>query len=1013
VVISRRTFLPLAAASLGAGLGLRSTTPVQAAGGEGRTTVAVAAAGLTEADLNPTRSSLTKLGVVEKVAVDFNHRSVGADLGVATRVTGIEMPNLNPSNDLTARELSLYVSDDNATWSRVAPARFVNVGHAIAATGFDVTTRFIKVHCHRETTEWDRFTFVMQSTAAVRYEASLAPGLILSGGGSWQWWSTMVVENRSSVALRDRAVHLGNDELGISQLVTAGRLRADLADLRFVDGERHHLHAYADADGVFVRVPALAAGQSTRIMMYCGNPQARDIVHSDSGALQVEYGRRTIQRHSEGTWHRDPKAVTLPSGVIALAAGNQGAGPVRARYSVDNGRTFGPLEDFIPAPDPTRNVSIGSMAVDPDTGVLVACIYQDWGSGEADFLDPAHRSCTSYMVRARSYDGNGHPVFDAPQLLKPYSKLAGQHVPWYLSYSNVIKTRRGSYLIPIAHAYTSDAAFAVSVFRSTDGGATWVQGEDELHVSGGGFEVGLSETTLTELTDGRILLHSRQQGSGRYHFARSTSIDDGRRWAAVGDSTIIASNTFPASFRDDGRLHLTWSGHNAFGADSYRRNNLTAAWSDDEADTWQGYHDLLGATRMSAPGFGTLDNGLGPVVVQADSTSAGLDDRVFSWWQNWSTPYTMLVEDWADYVQHSHGALDVPLHRNAWAQAFGGELNSSRWWRSTASGTLDLVAGHRPTAKAVRLRAPAATTAAASRLFPAIRRGRARFSLRLPTIGTGADLCLQEAFSVDPNARGAALWLAVRPDGTVWATEDHRFDTGIRIGYVQADLTPATGNLSGWATSGNIALDYRRRSIGVDLLTANEFTKVTLSDTPAGTRLVADDLTVWVSETNHDDWRQVTDWTAAATGSSFVLTGPPVAGRYLKVNQPYADDAFTFVNDFSRIITVEVTRPELISERQFRPLDVATNVGGGGWHRFELRADLDAGSLEVWIDGTQRDALPVLHPAAALTHLLVRASGGSNGAELAVDEFLVRDLALPLPTLVNVGEVRAVPPRLG
>jgi hypothetical protein len=591
---------------------------------------------------------------------------------------------------------------------------------------------------------------------------------------------------------------------------------------------------------------------------------------------------------------------------------------------------------------------------------------------------------------------------------------AGQLTPsWFLTYCNPLKTQAGSYLLPMSYVYRNDSAtFTAAIFRSTDGGRTWVQGRDEFLVEGEGFELGISETTILQLADGRILIYARQQGPGRFHYATSTSTDDGVTFGPIEHSEVLASNTMPASFRDrDGTQMLTWSGHNAFGMQSYQRNDITVAYSEDESPRWSGYHDLLGATRLGSPGHPGVanDQGFASVYVEADSAPVGEADRLFAVWANWRHPFSILVEDFTEYVRRTTGALDVSLHRNAYMANFGSELNATRWWRTLPKGTLDLVAGPRPIGRAVRLRGKAGERVAASRIFPGIRRGAVRFRVNPMAVGAPLDLCVQEGFSrAEANARGGILALRLLPSGELHVTTDHRFDADAVVGFVGNDLDPATGNLGGWAPSGGLAFDYQRRSIGIDLRTPIEVTGVTLQDDdvtypPAGTRLTAADLAIWVSDTNSGDWRRLADWTVARTnGGAFVLSGPAVTTRYLKISQPYGDTKFTFANDFARIL--QITGGSLPAQI-YRPLRTPVALPSRQWSTVEVDLDLDAGSVTLLVDGLEREVLPVLHEADIATHLLIATGAASSTAqEVQVDELIVRDRSVPDP------EFRAIKP---
>src|SRR5690606_18259122 len=145
-----------------------------------------------------------------------------------------------------------------------------------------------------------------------------------------------------------------------------------------------------------------------------------------------------------------------------------------------------------------------------------------------------------------------------------------------------------------------------------------------------GFEHGITEAAIAELGDGSIYLISRAQAPERYYFAASRSHDDGVTWEPVSDSPVLATNTAPGLDHDShGGLVLTWSGHNASSQRGYFRNNFTVAYSDDDAQTWHGYHDMLGATALSVPGWANI--GQIRTAVNADSWAVNDTDRVLAW----------------------------------------------------------------------------------------------------------------------------------------------------------------------------------------------------------------------------------------------------------------------------------------------------------------------------------------------------------------------------------------------
>ncbi|WP_053206609.1 FIMAH domain-containing protein [Jiangella muralis] len=126
-----------------------------------------------------------------------------------------------------------------------------------------------------------------------------------------------------------------------------------------------------------------------------------------------------------------------------------------------------------------------------------------------------------------------------------------------------------------------------------------------------------------------------------------------------------------------------------------------------------------------------------------------------------------------------------------------------------------------------------------------------------------------------------------------------------RYGWLGNDVDPATGNLENLGLSTSlIALDYRNRSVGAAFWEPVTITALTLRDVDGSTRLAAGDLSVYVSDTNDGDWRRVEGVQVARISNGFTFTGLDVTARYVKVVQPYADDAFTFTNQVARMLEV-------------------------------------------------------------------------------------------------------------
>ena len=121
-----------------------------------------AVVGLANNDTNPAAGAITNWGGRGSVAVDYQRRSVGADLGAVNTVRQLELVNRTDSSRLIPSDYTLWKSDDNVTyeliedWELETKVEEGQLHHVF--TGFEVETRYIKVNTSYEDTS---YTFVL------------------------------------------------------------------------------------------------------------------------------------------------------------------------------------------------------------------------------------------------------------------------------------------------------------------------------------------------------------------------------------------------------------------------------------------------------------------------------------------------------------------------------------------------------------------------------------------------------------------------------------------------------------------------------------------------------------------------------------------------------------------------------------------------------------------------------------------------------------------------------------
>jgi sialidase-1 len=154
---------------------------------------------------------------------------------------------------------------------------------------------------------------------------------------------------------------------------------------------------------------------------------------------------------------------------------------------------------------------------------------------------------------------------------------------------------------------------AVLTYTSEDQGKTWIR-SNIVDLGGAGNHGGLTEATLEELTDGRLMKLIRTNWG---EFWRAESKDNGRYWHPMGPSGIPASST-PGILKrlESGRLMLIWNQPKPEGAESYRmvggdniwssvptsnhRSELSLAFSEDDGKTWS---DPVIIARIETGGY--------------------------------------------------------------------------------------------------------------------------------------------------------------------------------------------------------------------------------------------------------------------------------------------------------------------------------------------------------------------------------------------------------------------------
>lgn len=679
-------------------------------------------------DTAPYAGAISSWNFAGPFSFDQINSSVGADLGSKSAFNQIVLYDQDDETRLQKTDLSLYVSDDNVTYTKIEDWDIKRQDEQMVLYNFKANARYVKVHQHFNTSDP---TFEARGGDLQLMMTVLAEPegrWIFSGGDhDWQYRKAVTVDNSAAEAVYDRAVFISELELNTASLVAAGKMSPRKDDVRFVDNSGKELHYYMADNGFYVRIPYLAPSSQQTIYMYYGNDQASGV--SDGlNTFQVEYGNRTIAQMPAQAGQN--KEALLPDGRF-IEAFNQN-GSVYVRLSEDHGQTW---EQPVKVPG---TETLGSMLVLENGDILIPFIkYRNYQTTNC------LSECLSELYVTRSSDAG--LTWTTPTQVDTGSRYNS-------TTTNPIELANGNIILPYYYAYTDEGASRISVMISTDGGDTWTKSVSDLEIPGTGYEIGASEPAAVQFPDGQLVLLFRTQGAGRYHLGQSKSMDNGRTWSSVTDSVVYSSNTAPALMKHNDHVLLLWSGNNAFGGESYYRTPLNLAYSADDAVTWSGYKDVLARTPYNSPeGFGLF--------TQPDFGIAADGSMTMNWAYKFIDWYTMRIEDFERWLYQSHGGFSDFESNN---------LPNNYWW--ALSENVKVSADHKITGKgALQLRDTYtyALTEATRSFGTGIRQGSVKFKLYADNLSSGYVVTLKESYSQGLEAPGSMFELYAAPDGSL------------------------------------------------------------------------------------------------------------------------------------------------------------------------------------------------------------------------------------------------------
>ncbi len=219
----------------------------------------------------------------------------------------------------------------------------------------------------------------------------------------------------------------------------------------------------------------------------------------------------------------------------------------------------------------------------------------------AAFSNRAERANWNWDARTHDSPGASIPTYVVRSMDggKSWQDLQRLHTPWTGANRDMIETRDGRVVFTSMQMRHNPGRHTVLTYASDDEGESW-QASNIIDLGGVGNHGGVTEATLVELKDGRLLKYIRTNW-GQFWLAIST--DGGRYWHPYGPAGIDASSAPGALLRlESGRIALVWNrfypegqtevelrggdGNWSATPTSNYRHELSISFSSDECESW-------------------------------------------------------------------------------------------------------------------------------------------------------------------------------------------------------------------------------------------------------------------------------------------------------------------------------------------------------------------------------------------------------------------------------------------
>ena len=182
------------------------------------------------------------------------------DLGDKQQINVIKLTDLDNMSRISSRSLSLWVSDDNVSFTRMEDYKFLHDETGWYLYGFEAECRYVKVH-------YTHFDFAASDFIGILSEMISADYQEHFGITGETTTAATEILNDTASAWQDQAVKITG-------------LTGDAGTRVYLDGEL--LYHYVENGEVVVRIPDLAAGASAELTIVSGPADSKDISNKEA-----------------------------------------------------------------------------------------------------------------------------------------------------------------------------------------------------------------------------------------------------------------------------------------------------------------------------------------------------------------------------------------------------------------------------------------------------------------------------------------------------------------------------------------------------------------------------------------------------------------------------------------------------------------------------------------------------------------------------------------------------------